>query len=258
MTGRAEEEEQALSLRKIFADRYPYGPWNIMKSPLLLGIERQGIILRQSMEMPVIPGCFDSVKHLKVDESRQQLYSVHESVYTSGLHWVDGSSSLVQKDAAILLAPSQLNSRNGKGFMYLSLGHTKRVEDARSGMCCRDERRVGYSIVPYQPSGMEFCKDVAMQTMHDVLRESRYVISEKHGTGEGYSDVIFVADVMRNLDRSKPSEVKNHGRDKTYNLVDSCTIMFFEKCFAWIGVRVKMDEQRNDVMEGCIWQVICL
>lgn len=230
------------SLRKIFELKYhhPQGQWNVMTRPNILGGSRHDIIMSQAANIPVIPGCFDDVKHSRIDE--RQTFSKHECTFSSSLHWFEGVSCCMNP----VVMPEQGKE---KGFMVTCMGHSINIEDAATKTCCRDQRDVCYVVAPLAQGGMEFARKLALNTFYDCLVETQVIVDQQSTGGDFGCPVVFTS----SADAVQTSQGVFAG-DRATKCMDQMMIMFLGNCFFMCRAMVHLQSMDNFSAKGSYWQ----
>lgn len=229
------------SLRKIFELKYPrYGQWNVMTNTNILGRGRHDIVMSQSMHIPIIPGCFDTVDHGRIDE--RQTFSEHKCTFSSSLHWFEKQSGCFSP----VVMPDEGRE---KGFMVTCMGHSIKIEDSASKTCCRDQRDVCYVVAPLAQGGMEFARKLALNTFYDCLVETQAIVDRQPTGGDFGCPVIFTS----SADAVQMSPGVFAG-DKAAKCMDQTMIMFLGNCFFMCRAMVHLQSMDNFSAKGSYWQ----
>jgi hypothetical protein len=246
----------AMSARKILERKYnnnnggKEAPWNLlMNQPHMLGASKHAIIIRQAMMQAATlqqqpGGCFVFVNHKKAENL--PTHNVYECVVSSGLHWAEDASKI--KDPEVI----PLTRDVSKGFVLLVNGSLTKVEDLATTCCCRDQRRISYSITPVSKSEFQFSEEMAKATGMDTILQIPKLL-DAQDTGEEGGCTMFIATLKE--PSSPESFILPLDRESCIKISDDTAIMFFEKCFVWVRNFRFIHHQNNDVMQGIFWQV---
>lgn len=226
------------SLRKIFDSKYAasQSPWTILTNANILGQNKHTIITRQA----VVPSCFSQVTHAKVDE--RQTFSLYKSTFASDMHWFSSVDDITPM-------PGHGLTTKKTGFLASCMGHSTKIEDASTKLCCRDERDVGYTILALDSAGMTFAGELAMSSFYDCHIQAEDIFNAQPTGDESAFPVHFTCTL-------EPKGVAGlMPGDKVIKMHDMCSLMFLDNCFVMYRAMLNMHRQDNPIMKGCFWQV---